>query len=571
MLISHAQNFEDIILLRALHDVKVGFYIDIGANDPVIDSVSFAFFKKKWRGINVEPSPYYADLLRKARPDDTVLEAFVSSSPGTVRFYDVSGTGLGTGDQELAEKYADEGMGVSALDVETMTLDEVLEHKNIDDIHWLKIDVEGAETDVLESWQESSRRPWIVIVESTLPNSPNQAHEQWEPILKDKGYIFAYFDGLNRFYVHQNNRSLLQYFGPGPNIFDGKLLVGSMARPVPRAAIAQFEETIDKLQTRLERAESQVAVAHNELNRSEHEIRRMKTEFQEDLDVKQRRLRQAENELKRARIESQEELDRKQNQLEKAQNELKRTKIESQEEFDRKQNQFEKAQNELKRARIESQEEFDRKQNQFEKAQNELKRARIESQEEFDRKQNQFEKAQNELRRVELDGAQRQLRQAENELLLQESRASELQQQINDIFLSRSWRVTAPLRVFSLFLRWLFDGTMAWVTLKPNSRPRRTAEAVIQKLRQFIVRRPKLAAFTSKLLYRLPAGRNITLESTLSAPVDEPPDISIDQPSGMKATPNTEPRLRNAEVPNLSPRGRYIYAMLKQSIELEDR
>ena len=52
--VSYAQNFEDVMLWRALSDVKQGHYIDIGAQDPVINSVSLAFYEAGWRGIHVE-------------------------------------------------------------------------------------------------------------------------------------------------------------------------------------------------------------------------------------------------------------------------------------------------------------------------------------------------------------------------------------------------------------------------------------------------------------------------------------------------------------------------------------
>ena len=41
--VSHAQNFEDVMLWRALGDVKQGFYVDVGAADPVDMSVTKAF------------------------------------------------------------------------------------------------------------------------------------------------------------------------------------------------------------------------------------------------------------------------------------------------------------------------------------------------------------------------------------------------------------------------------------------------------------------------------------------------------------------------------------------------
>ena len=38
--ISYAQNFEDIFLAGILKDIENGFYVDVGANHPVQDSVT---------------------------------------------------------------------------------------------------------------------------------------------------------------------------------------------------------------------------------------------------------------------------------------------------------------------------------------------------------------------------------------------------------------------------------------------------------------------------------------------------------------------------------------------------
>ncbi len=56
--ISYAQNFEDVMLWRALKHVENGFYVDVGAQDPVVDSVSLAFYEHGWRGVHIEPTPY---------------------------------------------------------------------------------------------------------------------------------------------------------------------------------------------------------------------------------------------------------------------------------------------------------------------------------------------------------------------------------------------------------------------------------------------------------------------------------------------------------------------------------
>jgi hypothetical protein len=91
--ITYAQNFEDLMLWRALKHIPTGFYIDIGAQDPLIDSVSFAFYERGWRGVHVEPVPRYAERLRQERRDETVIQAAVGMAGPLIKFYEVPGSG----------------------------------------------------------------------------------------------------------------------------------------------------------------------------------------------------------------------------------------------------------------------------------------------------------------------------------------------------------------------------------------------------------------------------------------------------------------------------------------------
>lgn len=220
MFISYAQNFEDVILWRALKDVKNGFYIDIGAQDPVTDSVSKAFFDHGWRGLHAEASRYYANKLRAARPGEHVEHSAIGSEAGVIDFFEISDTGLSTSDYEIAQRHREEGRDINKIQVTTAPLSHLFDMAKGREIHWLKIDVEGMEHSVIESWSPSPARPWIVVVESTLPNTQISSHEKWEGTLLSLGYTFVYFDGLNRFYVSLQHPELVHHFGPGPNFFD---------------------------------------------------------------------------------------------------------------------------------------------------------------------------------------------------------------------------------------------------------------------------------------------------------------------------------------------------------------
>ena len=227
---SYAQNFEDVMLWRALGQVENGFYIDIGAQHPLEDSVSKAFYEKGWRGVHVEPTHAYATLLRQDRPDETVIEAAVSDAHGYITFYQLPESGLSTGDASIAAIHRENGYqidetrrgsAVNEITVPAITLADIFALSGDREIHWLKIDVEGMEKDVLQSWGAAPQRPWVVVVESTVPNSRIETHDLWEHHLKNRDYLFVLFDGLSRFYLSRQHEELRNEFTTPPNVFDG--------------------------------------------------------------------------------------------------------------------------------------------------------------------------------------------------------------------------------------------------------------------------------------------------------------------------------------------------------------
>jgi FkbM family methyltransferase len=100
--ISFAQNQEDLLLDRALGKPN-GFYVDVGANDPEIDSVTKLFYDRGWRGINIEPNPVPFRRLAARRPRDINLNVGASNTAGELTFYTVpEGDGWSTFNQVFA-------------------------------------------------------------------------------------------------------------------------------------------------------------------------------------------------------------------------------------------------------------------------------------------------------------------------------------------------------------------------------------------------------------------------------------------------------------------------------------
>lgn len=244
---SYAQNFEDVMLWRALGDIPNGFYIDVGANDPIVDSVSRAFYEHGWRGIHIEATPQYAQLLRENRPDETVLQVALSDLHGMITFYEIPQTGISTGDKSIAEEHIQRGFPVQEIIVPCMTLSDVFDQIGSRDIHWLKIDVEGFEDKVLRGWGNHQTRPWILVIESTLPLTTIETYQQWEEILLERDYEPVYFDGLNRYYISSEHLELKVFFNSPPNVFDGFTLNGTASASMHQLIQKRYEDEVQNI------------------------------------------------------------------------------------------------------------------------------------------------------------------------------------------------------------------------------------------------------------------------------------------------------------------------------------
>jgi len=209
--VSFGQNREDVVLWRALGDLATGRYVEVGANDPVEDSMTKVFHDRGWSGLLVEPVPEFATRLKEHRPLDIVVQAAVVDRDGPCTLHTLAGTGLSTVVESVREAHSAAGLQPEELHVDGRRLDSILaaEGWDTEDVHLLVVDAEGAEAQVLDSVDLTKWRPWVMVVESTFPNSREQTHTQWEPILVSAGYRHCLFDGVSRFYVAEEHAERL--------------------------------------------------------------------------------------------------------------------------------------------------------------------------------------------------------------------------------------------------------------------------------------------------------------------------------------------------------------------------
>ena len=219
----YTRNFEDVMIQRVFARVEKGTYVDVGASVPVPDSNTYALYEKGWTGIAIEPLTLYNDQWKEYRPKDTLINAAASDKEGetTIYIYDKA-TQVSTCDVKNKDHWKQNNITHDRTEVvKTVTLDNVLGQYLLNKpIHLMSIDAEGMEGSVLAGLNLLLYRPWLMVIEATVPGTPYPSHQQWEPMILNAGYLMVYFDGTNRFYLSAEQRNLISAFATPPNSWD---------------------------------------------------------------------------------------------------------------------------------------------------------------------------------------------------------------------------------------------------------------------------------------------------------------------------------------------------------------
>jgi len=145
--------------------LKKGMFVDVGAHDGVSLNNTLYFEQTNgWTGINIEPNPEVFEQLKKNRPNCININCAVSSKNGTAEFLCNKGrTEMLSGlknhfDSRHLNRIQNEngqhGGSTDSIVVNTRTLESICDEHAIQRIHYLSIDVEGAEFEVIRSFDK---------------------------------------------------------------------------------------------------------------------------------------------------------------------------------------------------------------------------------------------------------------------------------------------------------------------------------------------------------------------------------------------------------------------------------
>jgi FkbM family methyltransferase len=267
--ISYAQNFEDITLWRALKFFPKCFYIDVGAYDPTIDSVTKSFYDLGWNGINIDPQYNVYKKFCVERSRDINIHAAVSDvdDETLVLYTNPECSGFSTVEKATEESHRKQGILMTEVPVKTRTLESICQEHVTGQIHFLKIDVEGHEGAVVRGMDFQRWRPWIIIIEMPLSVKliddrifAEDAHPAWEEIILKADYSIAHYDGINRYYIAREHMNLAGAFEIPPCLLDDFKLCRGHHFSYP---IADLEDRILREQNRADLAESKLAEIHD--------------------------------------------------------------------------------------------------------------------------------------------------------------------------------------------------------------------------------------------------------------------------------------------------------------------
>lgn len=159
----------ELLIRYHFRDKKDGFYIDVGCNDPKVNSTTFYLEEhQNWSGIGIDPLEYLRPRWEKFRPRSKFFAyAATDKSDETITFYSAGGlsaTELDTTALDGWRKLID--FEPKEISVPTITMTDILDRQGVKKVDFVSMDINGAELTAFAGFDIERFAPELLHVEA---------------------------------------------------------------------------------------------------------------------------------------------------------------------------------------------------------------------------------------------------------------------------------------------------------------------------------------------------------------------------------------------------------------------
>ena len=200
---------EDIYLNSFFEKDYKGKFVDLGCFHPTRDNNTLRFYKKNWRGINVDLNPITIELFKFFRSKDININCAISNKKGLKKMYFVDDLSpLNTLDfnhlKFLKKNFLFKNKDFKEKKIKTENINNILNKYRFNKVDFLNIDLEGLEYEVIKSINFKKFKINLICIEILDHNklSKNKS-KKIHQILKENNFKYLKKIGVNS--IFKNN------------------------------------------------------------------------------------------------------------------------------------------------------------------------------------------------------------------------------------------------------------------------------------------------------------------------------------------------------------------------------